>query len=406
MFQTQHHRGIFIILFMLMVTIIRTSTQDAETTEEPILTDVTTVPTATIVMPTATDTPSPTHTHTLLPSATHTPTLTLTMQPISTTVSSTISGTETAIPTYTPIIESTEELIPISTTTPDLPQPTVPSAISATSTEISSDIYTPTVSASISGTMTATATPQSPISGTPLSISPTVTSVSTTITPTVMPSISGTQIMVTITPTFQATATIGGLALQYITGIARYQSRVTHDAGILLQVYGDGLTLVSEVETNEDGIYNVAVPMEGAFWMVFTAEGYRTEHVYITEIDELADVILVAGDLNGDECINFDDIHLMQSQFNVTEALFDLNDDSETDISDLALLAGNLDADCMIDVEPTSTPEATVTLTPEVTESSMLPPTPLTSVSSTVPETVIVETTEEPNIEAETIEEP
>ncbi len=388
------------------MTIIPTSTQDAETTEEPVLTDITAtpIPTATITMPTVTYTLSPTHT--LLPSATQTPTLIPTMQPISATLSSNVSGTETAIPSLTPIIETTEELSPISSTTPYISTPTVQSSISATATEVTSDIYTATPSTPISGTTSATVTPQTSISGTPTSISQTLTSISTTITPTLMPSISGTQVMVTVTPTFQATATIGGLALRYITGIARYQSRVTDDAGILLQVYDDDLTLVSEVETNEDGIYNIAVPLEGAFWMVFTAEGYRTEYIYNTETDGLAELILLAGDLNGDDCINFDDISLMRSQFDISDALFDLNADTKTDISDLALLAGNLNSDCIIDVETTTTPESALTPTAQATVTDILPPTPLSAISSTVSDGAIAETTEEPTIEAETTEEP
>ena len=401
LFTSQYRRALLTLLFVVMVVITPTLTQDAEITEEPVLGQVTTtaIPSATLLPPTFTPTPSPTLT--LHASATLLPT----MQSISATLTS-ISGTHTVTPTLTPIIELTEDIIPISATvsevSPDTLTPTLPTTISATVT--GSESATPTITLDpISGTEIAPS--PTPASGTMVSISPTLSSISPTISPTIMPTISATQIMTTITPTFQPTATVGGIALRYIQGIANYQNRVTDDAGILLQIYDNDLTLVSEVKTNIDGIYNIAVPMEGAFWMVFSAEGYRTERIYNTETVGLADVTLLAGDLNADECINFDDITLMRGEFDNSNTLFDLNDDKQIDISDVAMLAGNLNPDCVVNIEATSTPEATFTAISPTLESSFLTPTPMTTISPTATELAIAETTELPTFEAESTDE-
>jgi len=212
--------------------------------------------------------------------------------------------------------------------------------------------------------------------------------------------------MTTITPTFQPTATIGGFALRYIQGIATYQNHVSNDAGILLQIYTDDLIFVSEGKTNPDGIYNIAVPMERAFWMVFSAEGYRTERIYNTESVALSDITLLAGDLNGDECINADDIALMRGQFHPSNTVFDLNDDKKIDISDVAMLAGNLNPECIQKIEITSTPDISLTPTIATIDSTEFTPTPMTAISPTATESVIVETTELPTVEAETTELP
>jgi hypothetical protein len=406
LFTSQYRHVIITVLFILTLTVAPTFTQDAEITEEPTSSDVTAtaIPTATA---TPTDTPSPTIT--TQPSATFTHTLTSTLQPISNTtptmIPAIVSSTHTSTPTLTPIIEITEDLFPISTTatevSPYTPTPTL-QAISTTE-------GTPTLPVPISGTLTPIISPTS-ISSSLVSISPTLTSVSTTLTPTLMPSISATaistpispsQTMTTITPTIQPTATIGGFALRYIQGIVRYQNRVTDDAGILLQVYSDDLdlTLISEVITSEDGIYNIAVPMEDAFWVVFSADGHRTERIYHNETEGLADVILVAGDLNGDECINLDDIILIKSELDTSGTLYDLNDDTQTDIADVAMLAGNLNPECQRDVEATNTPESIFT----PTATSIYTPTPMTAISST--ESVSAEITELPTVGAETTEE-
>ena len=164
---------------------------------------------------------------------------------------------------------------------------------------------------------------------------------------------------------------------------------MTDDSGVLLQVYADDLTLISEATTNADGVYNLAVPMEGAFWMVFSADGHRTERFYISGTGGLADdVTLLAGDLNDDQCINFDDLNLMRSQFNTSGDLFDLNDDAQTDLSDIAMLAGNLNPSCVVAVEITSTPNATITQT-------MQQPT-ATSPTATESATIQAEITDEP----------
>jgi hypothetical protein len=390
---------------MLFMVIAPISSQDAETTEDPTLTQVTVtdLPTSTPIPPTAgeptfTYTPSPTQTS--QPTTTLIPTMTATMQTVSPTIPTSVSSTHTAISTITPIIENTEELFPISATatevSPNTPTPTQQFPISATATEAS----IPTLTLPISATDTPTVNPQTPTSSTIVSISPTLASVSSTLTPTVMPSISSTQIMATITPTLQPTATIGGLPLRYIQGIALYQNHVTDDSGILLQVYTEELILVSEITTNTEGIYNIAVPMDGAFWILFSAEWHRAERIYVTEAEGLADLTLMAGDLNDDECINFDDFYLIQSQFNTSDnTLFDLNDDTQTDLSDVAMLAGNLNPSCVAEIEATSTP-ATLTPTIQLTVTNIYTPTPMTAISATITESPTI------TIEAEITEEP
>ena len=406
MFTSQKYHIALILFILLVGGILPASTQDAEVTEEPIPTVFTATPTATPHSPTivqATVTATPSFTHTIQPTLTSSPTITP-MQAISATIVSSVSGTESVTPTSTntPMIELTEEVLPISSTTPEVPvdmvTPTL-TAVSATMTPISGTLVP------ISASATSVAFTQTPISNTIVSISPTLTSVSTTITPTIMPSISATQITSTVTPTIQPTATIGGLPLRYIQGIARYQNRVTDDSGILLQVYGEDLTLISETTTNEQGIYNLPVPIDEAFWVVFSAEGHLTERLYIAEADSLADVTLLAGDLNADDCINFNDMNLLQQSEGEQS---DFNDDDEENLSDVAMLAGNLNPDCGSTIPVTITPTILSGVSSTSTETPVYTPTPLTSISSTVTEvaTPIIEQTEEAMSEAETTEEP
>jgi len=379
-----HHLAIIIAV---LLTVLALQAQSPEATDEPLF-----PPDTPTQLPSATPTPTSTPTATVTP----TPTLTLTpLQPVSATITVPISATMTSIPTLTPISEATEELIPVSGTAPVTPTVTsisgtqTPVAISSTLTAVSTTI-TATPSA-ISGTLTPTLTA---ISGTPIS---------GTITPTVMPTISATVISTPITPTIQPTATIGAIPLQYVQGIARYQNNALGNSGIQLQIIADDDTLISDVLTNEDGIYSVAVPLEGAYQMVFSARAHRTERLTLTAVDPISEVTLSAGDLNSDGCINLADFALMQAQLTLDDEVVDLNGDGLMDIADTAMLAGNLDAYCN-NITPTATPMPI--LTPVSTTVQVVPVTltPMTAISPTDPEvtaepvdnTIAPEVTSEP----------
>lgn len=374
---------IAIIALLVALSLVPITAQDAEITEEP----APTIPTATPVPSfTPTFTPSPTMTAT----STAIPTL---MTPISNT------ATTTATYTQTPLIESTEELNPISPTQTTQPVIIATATLAGISGTQASAI-TPTLS-TVSGTQIPTTTPTlSAVSGTeiPIAISSTQTAISTTLTPTIMPNLSGTQITATITPTLQATAIIGAIPLQYKQGIVRYQNR-EDNAGIQIQIVDDSLTLISEVLTNSDGIYSVAVPLEAAYWIVLSADGHRTERFYLQAIDDVPlEVNLLAGDLNDDECINFNDLAIMQSRLTISDLPADFNGDSKTDISDVALLTGNLNPNCVVEVEATATPTPMMIMTPlsSISGTELLTPTPMIAISPTTSiATPMIEVTEE-----------
>lgn len=399
---------IIIIIILSFLLIVPAVTQDAEATDEPIPTGV---------LPGATPTPtSVISSHTPTPTASATSTATPTLMPmatISSTVMVDVSGTQvmTSVPTFTLTLspsltldaESTAELTPISATATEpltvTGTPTSPIAISTTMTATEAVISTP-----ISGVMPTVGPTLTSISPTIVNISPTLTSMSSTITPTIMPTVSGTHTMIPVSPTVQPTATIGGLPLRFIQGIARYQNHVTDDAGIQVQIFDDDLTLVSDVVTNADGIYNVAVPLDSNFWIQVSAWGHRTDRIYITDSEAPPEFTLLAGDLNDDECINFDDLRLIQVDAEVTP--IDLNDDGIIDLADVALLAGNLKPACVVTVEPTATisptPDATPVLseTPSIATESVPTPLDVVSATATIEITItsesIAETTEEP----------
>jgi hypothetical protein len=203
-----------------------------------------------------------------------------------------------------------------------------------------------------------------------------------------MQAVSATLPAIIVSPTFAPTATVGGMPLRYVQGLVRYQNRSIGLNAIRVQAYAQDLTLVSEVFANNDGIYSLAVPADAPFWLTISAEGHLAKHLYFEQDSPLAELVLLAGDVNQDGCITRDDIVALQNWFNTANYTSDFNGDGISDMADLAMLAGNFDSNCQIDLaSATPSPELIVPeITPELMATIVIPTeTPIENEDQAVP---------------------
>lgn len=193
--------------------------------------------------------------------------------------------------------------------------------------------------------------------------------------------------------------------MRYAQGVARYQNRDGGDAGINVRVLTEDLTLLSQTQTDSAGIYSLPVPDHDIYWLIYEVQGYRTEKLFLLPEDLIPEVIMQAGDLNNDGCINFDDMHILSVRDQLADPLLsDFNGDGGTNVADVAMLAGNIDSSCQIRLSTTATPpppEVTPELgvTPTVVETMIAieTPIPLNMISGTeLITTIEAEITEEP----------
>ena len=150
-------------------------------------------------------------------------------------------------------------------------------------------------------------------------------------------------------------------------GWVRYQNRGIDHSGIVVALYVDDV-LIEQVETAADGAYELALPPEGDFRLIFDAPLHRSEMRFLTALTALPSLILLAGDLNEDGCIDRLDLDLMSIAMASPEGA-DLNGDGLTDAADIALMAANVDAECAAaraeSASATPTPEYSATPTLE-----------------------------------------
>lgn len=181
-----------------------------------------------------------------------------------------------------------------------------------------------------------------------------------------------------ITPEADApppTATPSAYVLQFMDGAAYYQARSDH-AGIRVAVFDEAGVWLSSAETDAAGMYTIAIPQGVAYWLRFDAPLHQLRDVQGMAGAEVSAITLLGGDLNDDGCIGNGDLDLLRQHFQQTDPNTDISGDGITDLSDLAILTGNLDPACEAASAIESTPEAT-----EITIDPLEPPDPQATAS-------------------------
>jgi hypothetical protein len=95
--------------------------------------------------------------------------------------------------------------------------------------------------------------------------------------------------------------------------------------------------------TQANGLYLLRVG-PGAHTVVVTMGGYLSAETTLAVgpgINALPPVRLLAGDLNGDGCVDIADMEIVSAAYATTSAQGDVNADGVVDIADAALVAGN-----------------------------------------------------------------
>jgi hypothetical protein len=162
------------------------------------------------------------------------------------------------------------------------------------------------------------------------------------------------------------TATLGGIALQFVSGKAAYQNRLPDQSGIDVQVLDEALNLIGVAKTDSQGVYAIAAPSDAFYWLVMDAPLHRQQIIPMQPGQRLPDVVLAGGDFNRDGCVGPSDLAVLVSALDVPDSTAtDVTGDGITDVSDLAIVTGNYQPDCEPEVTATPAPEATAEVTPE-----------------------------------------
>jgi hypothetical protein len=305
----------------------------------------------------STPTPNPTETLTITSTSTltptFTPTVTVTLSPTSTaTILTTIEVTAEVTPESTaeataeltasvqPPIEATVEITAVVTENVVIPEAT--SQVTEVATEIVGEM-----------TEEATAEMTEPVE------------ITAEVTPEVTPEATA---EITEEAGILATATPGGIALRFVQGMVTYQNRPT-SAGITVMVWSQADVLLSVATTNEQGIYSIAAPSDEPYWLVFDGELHQEVRVWIEVTQAIPNLVLSGGDLDNDGCIGQSDLNILIANYDQPQTLeSDINADSFTNLSDLAILTGNYqacDGENPVLPEESITPEATAEITTE-----------------------------------------
>ncbi len=178
------------------------------------------------------------------------------------------------------------------------------------------------------------------------------------------------ELTVEAVPSVMPTATLGGVALHFVSGVATYQNRQPDHSGITVQVLDDALNLIGVAQTDSQGVYAVAAPVDAFYWLVLDAPLHRQQTIPMQSGESVPDATLAGGDFNGDDCIGPSDLAALVAVLDVPDSsATDVTGDGITDVSDLAIVTGNYQPDCEPEATETPAPEATpeIELTAEAT---------------------------------------
>jgi hypothetical protein len=153
------------------------------------------------------------------------------------------------------------------------------------------------------------------------------------------------------------TATPGGYTLRVLNGEVHYQNR-TEQTGITVSVFDTHDVLLSVAETNTRGVFSIAVPADADFILLIEAPLHQSIRLEMLPGEALPSLTLFGGDLNNDDCINQDDLDLLLADYETIDSPeSDINADGNTNLSDLAILTGNYQAECSNSAESAETEE-------------------------------------------------
>lgn len=179
-----------------------------------------------------------------------------------------------------------------------------------------------------------------------------------TTTPTPPPTLAlhGVLPLGSITPTI----TPGGVLLQSVNGMVRYQNRPLDNRIQIYTLDFHQTILFSVAYADSQGRFTIHVPVNQQYWLLADAPLHRRAYVLLMPGDALPPIILPGGDVNGDRCISQADVDLLVAQFEQPGSTHtDINGDGITNAADLAILTGNFDPMCVVPAPP---PTATMTL--------------------------------------------
>lgn len=202
------------------------------------------------------------------------------------------------------------------------------------------------------------------------------------------------------------TATLGGAALQFVSGVAGYQNRQPDHSGIEVQVLDEHLSLIGAARTDSRGVYAAATPAEAFYWLVIDAPLHRQQVIPMQPGERIPDVILAGGDFNNDGCIGPSDLAALMAGLHTPDSsATDITGDGITDVADLAIVTGNYQPGCEraaiettvpeMTPETESTAEATPEATPEAESTAEVTPEATPEAESTAEATPEIEQTAE-----------
>jgi hypothetical protein len=177
-----------------------------------------------------------------------------------------------------------------------------------------------------------------------------------------------------------------------LTGQITLQTGVVSDHPIDVYIFSSDNQFIDRTRTNLEGGFEITVAENPSYRIIISSPLYRPVLLQINTSELPIDVMLAAGDLDGDGCIMMNDLRMMTYAMNNQNLTYDLTGDDMTNVQDLTVVSHNYDSDCVPHLLPqihVSNSTAPVEVTAEVTAEILLD-----SVTTMTP-TVIPEVTSE-----------
>ena len=168
-----------------------------------------------------------------------------------------------------------------------------------------------------------------------------------------------------------------------LAGRVRLQSR-TDFAGTTVRIAGQALATAADgsfvYQSLPSGLYTLTASKPG-----FVSAQQLNVAIVPGEITTLAEILLPAGDIDGDDDIDLFDLVVLGREFgsSTSKSPTDLNADNQVNIFDLVILAANYGVIGPVNWDDVSLPTPTPTATATATETPVASPTPTKTPSPT-----------------------